>query len=100
VHRKNLPVGVAQEVASDPARPDFRPLGRGLILYSVEVCRTAQHVVIFKFVHREVFRPALDRSIASGAEKAWHLEQSRYVLLIVPTVELGLEFGVDVGPHH
>src|SRR6516164_8544124 len=66
----------------------------------VEIGRTAQYVVIFEFVHREVFRPALDRRIAAGAEKTRNLEQSRYVLLVVPAIELGLEFGVDVGPHH
>src|SRR2546421_10673345 len=100
MHRKDLPIRVPQEIPSDPARSDLRALGRGLIFYGVEVGSAAQDVVIFQLVHREVLRAALDGGVAAGAEKARNLKQPRYMLLVVPAIEIGLELGVDIAPHH
>src|SRR5207247_7079374 len=90
MHRVDLPVDVAQEVAPDPTCPDFRTLRRWLISDGIEIGRAPQHVVVLDLIHREVFRTSLQRSIAAGAEKTGHLKQSRKMLLIVPTIELGL----------
>src|SRR5215831_18832550 len=56
--------------------------------------------MVFELVHRQVFGRSPDRRIAPGIEKARNLEQARNVLLVVPAIELGLEFRVDVAPYH
>jgi hypothetical protein len=45
------------------------------------------------------FGAPLERDVAAGAEKPWHLQHARDMFLVIPAIELGLEFGVDVGPH-
>jgi hypothetical protein len=64
---KNLAIGVAQKIAADPARPDLLALRRRPVFDSVEIGGAAQHVVVFEFVDREVFRAALQRHISPGA---------------------------------
>jgi hypothetical protein len=56
--------------------------------------------VILQLVDGEVFRRSLERHVAPGAEKPGHLQQPTDVLFVIPAIELGLEFGVDIGPHH
>src|SRR5262249_24318208 len=100
VRWKDLPIGIAQEVPPDPACSDLCSLGRGLVFDGVEIGRAAQDIVVFELVHREIFRASFEWPIAAGAEKPRNLEQSRDMLLVVPAIELGLEAGIDVGPHH
>ena len=98
MHRKNLPVGVAQEIAPDPAC--FGPLSLRCwpIFDGIEIGCTAQDVVILELIHREIFWHPFDRYIAAGTEKTRYSKQSRNMLLIVPAIELGLEFRIDIGP--
>src|SRR5438309_4489565 len=46
------------------------------------------------------FGAPFDRDVAPGTQKTRYFEQARQKLVVVPPVELGLELGIDIGPHH
>src|SRR5437660_632695 len=56
--------------------------------------------MVFEFVEREVFRAALKRLIAAGAEKPGYRQQVGNVFLVVPAMVFGLRFRCDVDPYH
>src|ERR1700704_1132681 len=100
VDRKDLAIAVEQVIAADLPPGRRAPPRRRPEPNAVEKRWAAQYVRRLELVEREIFRAALQRDIAAGAQKAGHRQQMSDVLLIIPAVIFGLEFGIDIGPYH
>src|SRR5436190_4315778 len=86
VHREDLAVAVQEVIAADRAAGMLHAPRRGAEPDTIEKGRAAQYIRRFQLVKREVFRAALQRDIAAGAQKSGYRQQMCDVLLVVPAV--------------
>src|SRR3984957_6916022 len=100
LHREDLAVAIQQVVAADESAGCLRSPGRRLIAHGVKERRTAQHVMVFQFIHRQVLGAAAQRDVAAGAKEAGNRQQAADMFFVVPAIKFVFVDRVDVHPGH